>query len=99
VNQPRGMYPPVIEWRSQARSGLGTLVGKVQPDATVVSNHCPGHDGGTDEVWPSLIDGIARECARRMLAASCEPRLDAYVIAFAVGRDGCGRRLVVRNYN
>ena len=45
----------------------------------------------------SLIDRIAREGARRMLAAALQAEVDAYIEQFAGERDGNGRRLVVRN--
>jgi putative transposase len=43
------------------------------------------------------LDGLAREGARRMLAAALEAEVDAYLAAFAGERDEHGRRLVVRN--
>src|ERR671910_372866 len=43
------------------------------------------------------LDGLAREGARRMLAAALEAEVDAYLAAFAAERDQRGRRLVVRN--
>jgi putative transposase len=43
------------------------------------------------------LDGLAREGARRMLAAALEAEVDAYLAAFAADRDEHGRRLVVRN--
>ena len=43
------------------------------------------------------LDGLAREGARRMLAAALEAEVDAYLAAFAGERDEGGRRLVVRN--
>ena len=52
----------------------------------------PGGDGES-----SLIDRIAREGARRMLAAALQGGVDAYIEQFAGERDGNGRRLVVRN--
>jgi hypothetical protein len=64
---------------------------------TVVPDGCPGHAGGNDEVWPSLIDEIVREGARRMLAEALRAEVDAYISAFAGQRGGDGRRLVVRN--
>ena len=42
------------------------------------------------------LDGLAREGARRMLAAALEAEVDAYLAAHAAERDGRGRRLVVR---
>lgn len=46
---------------------------------------------------PAGLDGIAREGARRMLAAALEAEVDAYVEARAAALDEHGRRLVVRN--
>src|SRR5918995_4021604 len=43
------------------------------------------------------LDGLAREGARRMLAAALESEVDAYLAAYAAERDERGRRLVVRN--
>src|SRR5690242_10584944 len=45
----------------------------------------------------SLLDEIAREGARRMLAAALRAEADAYINEFADLRDGDGHRLVVRN--
>ncbi|MGW2303358.1 IS256 family transposase [Streptomyces sp. NPDC001809] len=45
----------------------------------------------------SLIDGIVREGARRMLAAALEAEVNAYIAELADQRDEHGRRLVVRN--
>lgn len=45
----------------------------------------------------SLIDEIAREGARRMLAQALQAEVDAYIAQFADERDEHGRRLVVRN--
>jgi transposase-like protein len=57
-------------------------------------------DGSSEEeraASGSLIDEIVREGARRMLAEALRAEVDAYITAFAVERDGQGRRLVVRN--
>jgi transposase-like protein len=43
------------------------------------------------------LDGLAREGARRMLAAALEAEVDDYLAAHAAERDEGGRRLVVRN--
>ena len=45
----------------------------------------------------SLLDELAREGARRMLAAALQAEADAYVDAFVEVRDEDGHRLVVRN--
>jgi putative transposase len=43
------------------------------------------------------LDELAREGARRMLAAALEAEVDAYLAAHTTERDEHGRRLVVRN--
>jgi putative transposase len=43
------------------------------------------------------LDELAREGARRMLAAALEAEVDAYLATYGAGRDEQGRRLVVRN--
>jgi transposase-like protein len=43
------------------------------------------------------LDELAREAARRMLAAALEAEVDDYLAAYAAERDQGGRRLVVRN--
>jgi putative transposase len=43
------------------------------------------------------LDGLAREGARRMIAAALEAEVDQYVASFTGEVDGDGRRLVVRN--
>jgi putative transposase len=43
------------------------------------------------------LDELAREGARRMLAAALEAEVDAYLAAHVAERDEHGRRLVVRN--
>jgi putative transposase len=43
------------------------------------------------------LDELAREGAKRMLAAALEAEVDAYLAASAAERDEHGRRLVVRN--
>jgi putative transposase len=63
---------------------------------TVVSDGCPGHEGGKDRS-PSLIDEIVREGARRMLAEALQAEVDAYIAQFAADRGEDGRRLVGRN--
>jgi transposase-like protein len=53
---------------------------------------------GTADVPPvSLLDEIAREGARRMLAAALKAEADAYVNQFVGELDADGHRLVVRN--
>ena len=48
-------------------------------------------------VGGSLLDAIAREGARRMLATALHAEVDAYLAAHADQVDEAGRRLVVRN--
>lgn len=45
----------------------------------------------------SLLDGLVRDGARRMLVAALEAEVDAYLAELASERDERGRRLVVRN--
>ena len=45
----------------------------------------------------SPLDGIARQGARRMLLASLETEVAAYLEAHAAERDAAGHSLVVRN--
>ncbi|MFF0706430.1 IS256 family transposase [Streptomyces tendae] len=52
-------------------------------------------DGSTES--GSLIDEIAREGARRMLAAALEAEVNQYIAEMAAERDDRGHRLVVRN--
>ncbi|MEY9988016.1 putative transposase [Streptomyces sp. V4I8] len=54
------------------------------------------NEDGTTETG-SLIDGIVREGARRMLAAALEAEVNQYIAELAGERDQAGRRLVVRN--
>ncbi|MDQ1024638.1 putative transposase [Streptomyces umbrinus] len=54
------------------------------------------NEDGTTETG-SLIDGIVREGARRMLAAALEAEVNQYIAELAGERDKAGRRLVVRN--
>ena len=58
---------------------------------SVVADECARAELGLD------LDELAREGARRMLAAALEAEVDAYLAAHAAERDEGGRRLVVRN--
>ncbi len=55
------------------------------------------NQAGTDDAAASLIDEIARDGARRMLAAALQAVVAAYVQAHADQLDAEGHRLVVRN--
>ncbi|MEU0212464.1 IS256 family transposase [Streptomyces canus] len=55
------------------------------------------NEDGSTHNGSSLIDEIVREGARRMLAAALEAEVNAYIAELADQRDGCGRRLVVRD--
>jgi putative transposase len=52
---------------------------------------------GGDEEFQETLDQLAREGARRMIAAAMRAEADAYVERFDDELDGDGRRLVVRN--
>jgi putative transposase len=54
-------------------------------------------DAPAREDSPSMLDEIARQGARRILAAALDAEIDAYIEAHADERDEQGRRLVVRN--
>lgn len=62
---------------------------------TVVPAPVAGHEA--EEFSSSVIDEIAREGARRMLASALLAEADAYVEAHADQVDQDGHRLVVRN--
>jgi transposase-like protein len=52
---------------------------------------------GEDNESAVTLDDLAREGARRMIAAALEAEVEEYVAAFADERDEDGKRLVVRN--
>ena len=81
-----------------SKTGAVTLVGKVRPMPTVVSDavDCDGSAAGAAS-GSSLIDELVREGARRMLAEALRAEVDAYCARFADECDENGRRLVVRN--
>jgi transposase-like protein len=64
---------------------------------TVVQTGSTGQASAADVPSGSLLDEIAREGARRMLAAALRAEADAYVDQFVDERDEDGHRLVVRN--
>lgn len=65
----------------------------------VLDQACEDNAETTESVVPTLppLDALAREGARRMLAAALEEEVAHYIEAHAGARDGDGRRLVVRN--
>ena len=81
-----------------SKTGAVTLVGKVRPMLTVVSD-AVDRDGSAAGAasGSSLIDELVREGARRMLAEALRAEVDAYCARFADECDENGRRLVVRN--
>jgi len=54
-------------------------------------------DGGRETAGVFSLDELAREGARRMIAAALEVEVDEYVASLSGEVDGDGRRLVVRN--
>ena len=60
-------------------------------DENESNEHAPAAVGG------SMLDELAREGARRMLAAALQAEVAAYIEQFADELDADGRRLVVRN--
>src|SRR5512134_625492 len=54
-------------------------------------------DGGRGEQAAVTLDELAREGARRMIAAALETEVDQYVASFVDERGEDGKRLVVRN--
>jgi putative transposase len=54
-------------------------------------------DGDHAEAAAVTLDDLAREGARRMIAAALEAEVDEYVSSFVDELDGDGKRLVVRN--
>ena len=77
-------------------TGVGAPAGRYNPVLTVVPGDGSGRESGKGGS-SSLIDGIVREGARRMLAGALQADVDAYIAAHAAERDENGRRLVVRN--
>ena len=81
-----------------SKTGAVTLLGKVRPMLTVVSDSAD-RDGSVAGApsGSSLIDELVREGARRMLAEALQAEVDADRARFVGERDENGRRLVVRN--
>ena len=94
----RGRTFPGDRLKVPSKTGAATLVGKVRPVLTVVSDSAD-RDGSTATAGSasSVIDELVREGARRMLAEALQAEVDAYIARFADERDENGRRLVVRN--
>ena len=63
----------------------------VVPDENEANQHTPAGVGG------SMLDELAREGARRMLAAALQAEVAAYIEQHADQVDEHGHRLVVRN--
>ena len=55
------------------------------------------HAGSGDAGIRVTLDGLAREGARRMIAAALEAEVDEYIASLAGELNDDGRRLVVRN--
>ena len=64
---------------------------------TVVHDENEAHQHSPAGVGGSMLDELAREGARRMLAAALQAEVAAYIEAHADQLDDQGRRLVVRN--
>ena len=94
----KGRTFPGDRMKVPSKTGAVTLVGKVRPMLTVVSDSA-GRDGSAAAApsGSSLIDELVREGAQRMLAEALQAEVDAYCARFADERDENGRRLVVRN--
>src|SRR4051812_42957850 len=61
-----------------------------------------GRNGKVEEVREGIgltLDDLAREGARRMIAAALKVEVDEYVTRYALERDGDGHAVVVRNGN
>ena len=94
----KGRTFPGDRMKVPGKTGAVTLVGKVRPMLTVVSDSA-ARDGSAAAApsGSSLIDELVREGAQRMLAEALEAEVDADCARFADERDENGRRLVVRN--
>jgi transposase-like protein len=74
------------------RTGVDALVREGTPVLKVVQEDCDAQETGR-----SLLDEIARDGARQMLAAALAAEVAAYIDAHADQFDDDGHRLVVRN--
>jgi putative transposase len=70
---------------------------KAGKEGTPMSNVHTLPVGESDEEFTIALDELAREGARRMIAAALRAEADAYVERCAAGVDEHGHRLVVRN--
>jgi transposase-like protein len=84
------LWKPFKQGRRWRAGRKGTTVLKVVPET-------PAGDGDGAVAPGSLLDVLARDGARRMLAAALEAEVADYIAAHAEVRDEDGRRLVVRN--
>jgi len=71
--------------------------GKVRPMLTVVHHESESNQYTPAAVGGSMLDELAREGAREMLATALRAEVAAYIEAHAGEVDQDGRRLVVRN--
>lgn len=79
------------------RVGVGAPAREGTPVLKVVQTGREGQFGAAEVASGSLLDEIAREGARRMLAAALHAEVAAHVDALAGELDEAGHRLVVRN--
>ncbi|GAA1483662.1 IS256 family transposase [Brachybacterium fresconis] len=71
--------------------------GKVRPMLKIVPDDSDSNQAGPNPPGESMLDAIARDGARQMLAAALQAEVAAYVDASADEVDDNGHRLVVRN--
>lgn len=71
--------------------------GKVRPMLKIVPDSDEANQDGPNPSGESVLDTIARDGARQMLAAALQAEVAAYVDAAADEVDADGHRLVVRN--
>ena len=76
---------------------MSCWLGKVRPVFTVVHEESQSNQYTPAGVGGTLLDEIAREGARAMLAAALQAEVAAYIDAHVHEVDEDGRRLVVRN--
>src|SRR6188472_4140931 len=76
-----------ITCKPSSKIGAPTPVGKVRPVLTEVPEESNSHDdhavGPAASSTTSLIDGLVREGARRMLAEALQAEVDAYIARHA----------------